>query len=63
VKYVSLTLSAVSLAVSLGLAYAAWTTYQKVEDLINNPEKLVEKVVKGKVEQAIPSLPLPIKLF
>ena len=40
-KYLSLTLSVVSLSISAALCYGAYVTYQKAQKILENPEQFV----------------------
>ena len=58
-KYLSLTLSVISLSVSGALCYGAYVTYKKAEAILNNPEQFVGKVVEKQVNKAFEKLPIP----
>jgi uncharacterized protein YneF (UPF0154 family) len=58
-KELSLILSALSLTITLGLAVGAYITYKKAEDMINNPEKLIDQIVEHKMNDLLKNLPLP----
>ena len=58
-KYISLTLSIISLSISGALCYGAYTTYQKAQKILDNPEKFVGAVVEKQVQKAFDKLPIP----
>ena len=58
-KHLALILSATSLAISAGLAYGAYVTYQKAQKILNNPEEFVGAVVEKQVTKAFEKLPIP----
>lgn len=58
-KYLSLTLSVISLSVSAALCYGAYTTYQKAQKILDNPEEFVGAVVEKQVSKAFEKLPIP----
>jgi uncharacterized membrane protein YebE (DUF533 family) len=58
-KHLALILSATSLAISGALAYGAYVTYQKAQNILNNPEEFVGKVVENQVNKAFEKLPIP----
>jgi len=58
-KYLSLTLSVVSLSVSAALCVGAYMTYQKAQKILNNPEEFVGAVVEKQVNKAFEKLPIP----
>jgi hypothetical protein len=69
-KSLSLILSTLSLTVSVGLLIGAYFTYKKAEDIINNPEQIINKIVDNKMNTllkglSVPGIPkeLPIKQF
>ena len=58
-KYLSLTLSIVSLSISGALCYGAYVTYQKAQKILENPEEFVGAVVEKQVTKAFDKLPIP----
>lgn len=58
-KYISLTLSIISLSISGALCYGAYTTYQKAQKILDNPEEFVGAVVEKQVQKAFDKLPIP----
>jgi len=58
-KYLSLTLSVISLSVSAALCYGAYVTYQKAQKILENPEEFVGAVVEKQVTKAFDKLPIP----
>ena len=58
-KYLSLTLSVISLSVSAALCYGAYVTYQKAQKILENPEEFVGAVVEKQVNKAFEKLPIP----
>lgn len=58
-KYLSLTLSVVSLSVSAALCVGAYMTYQKAQKILDNPEQFVGAVVEKQVNKAFEKLPIP----
>jgi len=58
-KYLSLTLSVVSLSVSAALCVGAYITYQKAQKILENPEQFVGAVVEKQVSKAFEKLPIP----
>ena len=58
-KHLSLILSITSLSISAALCYGAYVTYQKAEEILNNPEQFVGKVVENQVNKAFEKLPIP----
>jgi len=58
-KYLSLTLSVVSLSVSAALCVGAYMTYQKAQKILDNPEEFVGAVVEKQVNKAFEKLPIP----
>ncbi len=58
-KHLAIILSATSLAISAGLCYGAYVTYQKAQKILENPEEFVGMVVEKQVQKAIDALPLP----
>lgn len=58
-KYISLTLSVISLSISAALCYGAYTTYQKAQKILDNPEEFVGAVVEKQVQKAFEKLPIP----
>jgi len=67
-KYLTLTLSTVSLIISTAIGVGAYVTYQKAQKILDNPEEFVGAVVEKQVNKAFEKLPIPknipgIKLF
>lgn len=58
-KYISLTLSVISLSVSTALCVGAYMTYQKAQKILENPEQFVGAVVEKQVNKAFEKLPIP----
>jgi len=58
-KYLSITLSAISLSISAALCYGAYVTYQKAQKILDNPEEFVGAVVEKQVSKAFDKLPIP----
>jgi len=58
-KYLSITLSAISLSVSAALCVGAYMTYQKAQKILDNPEEFVGAVVEKQVNKAFEKLPIP----
>jgi hypothetical protein len=58
-KYLSLTLSVVSLSISAAIGVGAYITYQKAQKILNNPEEFVGAVVEKQVTKAFEKLPIP----
>ena len=58
-KYLSLTLSVISLSISTALCYGAYVTYQKAQKILENPEQFVGAVVEKQVNKAFEKLPIP----
>ena len=58
-KYLSLTLSVISLSISAALCYGAYVTYQKAQKILENPEEFVGAVVEKQVNKAFEKLPIP----
>ncbi len=58
-RNLALILSATSLAISGALCYGAYVTYKKAEEILNNPEQFVGKVVENQVNKAFEKLPIP----
>ena len=58
-KYLSITLSAISLSVSAALCVGAYMTYQKAQKILENPEQFVGAVVEKQVNKAFEKLPIP----
>ena len=58
-KYLSITLSAISLSISAALCYGAYVTYQKAQKILDNPEEFVGAVVEKQVNKAFQNLPIP----
>ena len=58
-KNLAIILSATSLAISGALCYGAYVTYQKAQNILNNPEEFVGAVVEKQVNEAFEKLPIP----
>jgi hypothetical protein len=58
-KYLSLTLSVLSLSISAAIGVGAYITYQKAQKILNNPEEFVGAVVEKQVTKAFEKLPIP----
>ena len=58
-KNLALILSATSLAISGALCYGAYVTYQKAQNILENPEEFVGAVVEKQVNKAFEKLPIP----
>ena len=58
-KQLSLALSIISLSISGALCYGAYTTYQKAQKILDNPEEFVGAVVEKQVKKAFDKLPSP----
>lgn len=58
-KYISLTLSVISLSVSTAICIGAYMTYQKAQKILENPEQFVGAVVEKQVNKAFEKLPIP----
>jgi hypothetical protein len=58
-KYLSLTLSVVSLSISAAMGIGAYITYQKAQKILDNPEEFVGAVVEKQVAKAFEKLPIP----
>ena len=58
-KYLSLTLSVVSLSISAAMGVGAYITYQKAQKILDNPEEFVGAVVEKQVAKAFEKLPIP----
>jgi hypothetical protein len=58
-KYLSLTLSVVSLSISAAIGVGAYITYQKAQKILDNPEEFVGAVVEKQVAKAFEKLPIP----
>ena len=58
-KQLSLALSIISLSISGALCYGAYTTYQKAQRILDNPEEFVGAVVEKQVKKAFDKLPIP----
>ncbi len=58
-KQLSLALSVISLSISAALCYGAYTTYQKAQKILDNPEEFVGAVVEKQVQKAFDKLPIP----
>ena len=55
----ALGLSVLSLSISGALCYGAYTTYQKAQKILDNPEEFVGAVVEKQVNKAFEKLPIP----
>jgi hypothetical protein len=55
----ALGLSVLSLSISGALCYGAYTTYQKAQKILDNPEEFVGAVVEKQVSKAFEKLPIP----
>ena len=58
-KQLALILSTTSLLISAALCYGAYTTYQKAQNILDNPEEFVGAVVEKQVAKALEKLPIP----
>jgi len=58
-KQLSLALSIISLSISGVLCYGAYTTYQKAQKILDNPEEFVGAVVEKQVQKAFDKLLIP----
>ena len=58
-KNLALGLSILSLSISGALCYGAYTTYQKAQKILDNPEEFVGAVVEKQVSKAFQKLPIP----
>jgi len=58
-KYLTLTLSTVSLIISTAIGVGAYVTYQKAQKILDNPEEFVGAVVEKQVNKAFEKLPIP----
>ena len=58
-KQLALGLSILSLSISGALCYGAYTTYQKAQKILDNPEAFVGAVVEKQVQKAFEKLPVP----
>jgi len=58
-KYLTLTLSLVSLGISAAIGVGAFLTYQKAQKILDNPEAFVGAVVEKQVNKAFEKLPIP----
>ena len=58
-KQLSLSLSIISLSISGALCYGAYTTYQKAQKILDNPQEFVGAVVEKQVQKAFDKLPIP----
>jgi len=58
-KYLSLTLSVISLSVSAALCVGAYVTYQKAQKILENPEEFVNVMVEKQISKALDKLPIP----
>ena len=55
----ALGLSVLSLSISAVLCYGAYTTYQKAQKILDNPEEFVGAVVEKQVSKVFEKLPVP----
>ena len=58
-KQLALGLSILSLSISGALCYGAYTTYQKAQKILDNPEEFVGAVVEKQVAKSLENLPIP----
>jgi uncharacterized membrane protein YukC len=58
-KNIAVGLSVLSLTISAALCYGAYTTYQKAQKILDNPEEFVGAVVEKQVSKAFEKLPIP----
>ncbi len=58
-KQLALGLSILSLGISGALCYGPYTTYQKAQKILDNPEEFVGAVVEKQVSKALEKLPIP----
>jgi len=58
-KNIAIILSTTSLLISGALCYGAYVTYQKAQEILDNPEEFVGKVVENQVNKAFEKLPIP----
>jgi hypothetical protein len=58
-KQLALGLSILNLSISAALCYGAYTTYQKAQKILDNPEEFVGAVVEKQVSKAFQKLPIP----
>ncbi len=58
-KQLALGLSILSLGISGALSYGAYTTYQKAQKILDNPEEFVGAVVEKQVAKSLEKLPIP----
>ena len=58
-KYLTLTLSVVSLGISAAIGVGAYMAYQKAQKILDNPEAFVGAVVEKQVSKAFEKLPIP----
>jgi len=58
-KYLTLTLSVVSLGISAVIGVGAFLTYQKAQKILDNPEAFVGAVVEKQITKAFEKLPIP----
>ena len=58
-KQVSLVFSTISLLLSGALCVGAYITYQKAQQILNNPEKFVDTIVEKQITKTIEQLPIP----
>lgn len=55
----ALVLSVLSLSISAALCYGAYTTYQKAQKILDNPEEFLGAVVEKQVSKAFQKLSIP----
>jgi hypothetical protein len=53
-KNLAVGLSVLSLTISAALCYGAYTTYQKAQKILDNPEEFVGAVVEKKIKSTLP---------
>ena len=58
-KNIAVVFSTLSLVLSGALCYGAYTTYQKAQKILDNPEEFVGAVVEKQVSKALQKLPIP----
>jgi uncharacterized membrane protein YukC len=58
-KNLAVGLSVLSLTISAALCYGAYTTYQKAQKILDNPEEFVGAVVEKQVSKALEKLSIP----
>ena len=56
---IAIILSTTSILISGALCYGAYATYQKAQNILDNPEEFVSAVVEKQVSKAFEKLPLP----